>query len=119
MAAFKDIARASPLADWKYFVRGLAAYYRQDAAEMQANWDRLDAGRFAARIAASLKVLADPAVVPMDDFRTTDTLARLGGAVLGGPILARLQTLQGHVAAGRWREAVKLLRAVNPLALPN
>ena len=115
MAALKDIARASPFADWKYFVRGLAAYYRQDAAEMQANWDRLEAGRFAARIAASLKVLADPAVVPMDDFRTTDTLARLGSAVLGGPILARLQTLQGHVAAGRWREAVKLLRAANPL----
>ena len=115
MAALKDIARASPFADWKYFVRGLAAYYRQDSAEMQANWDRLDAGRFAARIAASLKVLADPAVVPMDDFRTTDTLARLGSAVLGGPILARLQTLQGHVAAGRWREAVKLLRAANPL----
>lgn len=113
LAALKDIARASPLADWKYFVRGLAAYYRQDAAEMGANWDRLDAGRFAARIAASLKVLADPAVVPMDGIRTTDTLARLGSAVLGGPILARLQTLQGHVAAGRWREAVKLLPAVN------
>lgn len=28
MTAVKDIARASPFADWKYFVRGLAAYYR-------------------------------------------------------------------------------------------
>ena len=115
MAALKDIARASAFADWKYFVRGLAAYYRQDAAEMQANWERLDAGRFAAKIAASLRVLADPAVVSIDDFRATDTLARLGAAVLGGPVLARLQTLQGHVVAGRWREAVKLLRAATPV----
>ncbi len=29
--------------------------------------------------------------------------------------MTRLQTLQGHVATGRWREAVKLLCAVNPL----
>jgi tetratricopeptide (TPR) repeat protein len=82
---------------------------------MQANWDRLDAGRFAARIAASLKVLADPAVVPMDDFHTSDMLTRLGSKVLGGPILAQLQTLQGHVAAGRWREAARLLRSANPV----
>ena len=115
MAALKDIARGSPFADWKYFVRGLAAYYRQDKAEMQANWERLDAGRFAAKIAASLRVLADPAVVSLDDFRTTETLVRLGSAVLGGPILARLQTLQGHVAAGRWREAVKVLKAAKPV----
>ena len=47
MAVLKDIPRAFPFADWKYLVRGLAAYYRQDAAEMQANWERLDAGRFA------------------------------------------------------------------------
>ena len=62
-----------------------------------------------------MKVLADPAVVSTDDFRTTDTLARLGSAVLGGPILARLRTLQGHVAAERWREALRSLCAVGPL----
>ncbi len=61
VALLKDIPRASPFADWKYLVRGLAAYYRQDPAEMQANWERLEAGRFAARIAAPLKALADPA----------------------------------------------------------
>jgi len=115
MAVLKDIPRASPSADWKYFVRGLAAYYRQDAAEMQANWQRLDAGRFAARIAAPLKALADPDAVSADDSRMADTLARLGSEALGGRILARLQKLQDHVIAGRWREAVRLLRTAGPL----
>ena len=116
MTALKDIARTSPFADWKYFVRGLAAYYRQDGAEMQANWDRLDGKRFAARIAASLKVLADPAVVPIDDFHATDVLARLGSAVLGGPILSQLQNLQGHVAAGRWRQGNAVATSRPPVA---
>ncbi len=113
MAALKDVARTSPLADWKYFVRGLAAYYRQDADEMPANWNRLDAGRFAARIAAALKFFADQDTVPTDDVRMADALARLNGGILGKPELAQLQTLQGYVAAGRWREMVKLLPAVN------
>lgn len=115
-AAFlKDVPRASPFADWKYFVRGLAAYYRQDATEMQANWQRLDAGRFAARIAAPLKALANPGVVAADDPSVADALARLGGQVLGGPILARLQQMQDFLSAGRWREAVKPFRAAVPL----
>lgn len=84
---------------------------------MQANWDRLDGKRFATRSAASLKVVADPDVVPIDDFHATDALARLGSAVLGGPILAQLQTLQGHMAAGRWREAMRSLRVARPLLL--
>ena len=115
LAAMKDIARASPFADWKYFVRGLAAYYRQDTVEMQANWDRLDAGRFAAQNCRLAKDPGRSCRGPEDDFRTPGTLTRLSGAVLGGPVLGRLQTLQGHVAVGRWREAVKLLRTVNPL----
>ena len=32
------ISRSSPVADWKLFVRGLAAYYRVDEATMKANW---------------------------------------------------------------------------------
>jgi hypothetical protein len=63
----QDIPRGSPFADWKYFVRGLAAYYRQDAAESQANFARLQPGRFAARIAAALATLARAAEAPAND----------------------------------------------------
>ncbi|MGA2619506.1 MAG: hypothetical protein ABSF26_18000 [Thermoguttaceae bacterium] len=110
MALLKDIPRASPFADWKYLVRGLAAYYRQDTAEMQANWERLDAGRFAARIAAPLKALADLAAASAGSPRTADGLARLKSAVAAGPLLKRLEKLQDLVIAGRYRDALRLLR---------
>src|SRR5262249_4086656 len=50
-AELRDIARSPPFGDWKFFVRGLAGFYRHDAGEMHANWDRLDADRAAVRIA--------------------------------------------------------------------
>ena len=44
----QGIGRESPLADWRFFVRGLAAYYRRDDEQMQDNWERLDPNRAAA-----------------------------------------------------------------------
>ena len=61
LAALGDVPRNSPFAEWKLFVRGLAAYYRHDDEAMRANWDRLAPDRFAARLAAPLRRLADPA----------------------------------------------------------
>ena len=46
MAALKHLPRSSPFADWKYFVRGLIAYYHQDGEALEANWGRLDSARF-------------------------------------------------------------------------
>ena len=112
MAAIGEIPRTSPFADWKYLVRGLAAYYREDADGMQANWERLAPERFASRIAASLKALADAASA--SDPETAERLARLGRGLAGGPVLECLQRLQNFVVASRWREAVKLLRIASP-----
>ena len=53
----REIARSSPLSEWKLFVRGLAAFYRRDSAEAQANWDRLDADRAPFRIVKRLRNL--------------------------------------------------------------
>jgi len=113
-AALKDIPRGSPFADWKYLVRGLAAYYREDAAGMAANWERLVPGRFAARIATPLQALAGSARVVADGRGTAGALARLGNQVAGGPILDSLQRLQDLVMEGRWREAVNMLRVRGP-----
>jgi len=115
LALLKEIPRASPFADWKYLVRGLAAYYREDWPEMTANWERLDPQRLAARVAAPLRALADPALAAAGDGPMASRLMRLAEEILGGPALARLQKLQDHVAAGRWPEAVKLLRDAGPL----
>ena len=50
----RDLARSSVLSEWKFFVRGLAAYYRHDADDVKANWDRLDPKRKAFPIAQRL-----------------------------------------------------------------
>jgi len=103
----KDLPRSSPFADWKYFVRGLAAYYQRDGEEIQANWSRLDPDRFAARIAGSLTALIEDEV---EDSRFSGPTNRLQEEVLGTPILSRLNYLQAHVAAGRWKEALRELK---------
>ena len=58
LAALRDVSRSSPFSDWRLFVRGLAAFSRSAAGEARANWDRLDPGRAAARIARSLTALS-------------------------------------------------------------
>jgi tetratricopeptide (TPR) repeat protein len=67
---------------------------------MQANWDRLDPDRFAARIAASLKALAasDSDGVSQGDSR----LQKIEAAVLDVPLWSRLQQLREHLIQDRW-----------------
>jgi len=50
----KYIARSSPYADWRLFVRGLCAFYNSDFETARLNWQRLDTTRRPARIAATL-----------------------------------------------------------------
>ena len=57
-AALREVARGSPFADWRLFVRGLAAYERGEVEEAKGAWERLDPERAAARIARSLQRLA-------------------------------------------------------------
>jgi tetratricopeptide (TPR) repeat protein len=104
----QNVARRSPFADWKLFVRGLAAYYRQDSEQMQANWDRLHPDRFAARIAASLKGLAasDSDHVAQGDSR----LRKIEAAVLEVPIWSRLEQLRSHMIHDRWHRFFKELK---------
>ncbi len=50
----KSIARSSPYADWRLFVRGLCAFYSSDFETARENWKRLDSTRRPSRIAATL-----------------------------------------------------------------
>lgn len=109
----KDVPRSSPFADWRLFVRGLAAYYRGETAEVRANWDRLEEGRMAARIAASLRVLTEAGESTSDRASpgSTDALER---AILGGSLTTYLQELQRCLAEDVARGAVKVLRRCRP-----
>jgi len=112
LAQLKAISRNSPLADWKFFVRGLAAYYRQDIDEMLANWDRLDRERFAARIAKPLQVLAGAAPLDTTDSRLRSAVSQLERQMAGQSLTVQLSTLQRQIADHDWSNALKTLRTV-------
>ncbi|MHC4402132.1 MAG: tetratricopeptide repeat protein [Planctomycetota bacterium] len=106
----RDIPRQSLFADWKYFVRGLIAYYRRDKTGMAANWSRLDADRAATGIAAPLKVVAGMAP-PRDDGNMRSKVSRLENQVTNGAVLGRLTRLRQSTADRDWPLLLKTLRA--------
>ena len=102
----------------------LCAAWRPTTGRMRprpaANFQRLQPGRFAARIAAVLAAVADPTECPRaagrrDLGRTdknacpADALLAIRNSLPDGRVLGRLEKLQHHLTAGRFREAVKLL----------
>lgn len=100
--AVRDVSRGSPFADWKLFVRGLAAFFRRQPDEARANWERLDPDRDAARIAGSLLALNAP------EGRSSEAnLEPLERLVFGEPILAPLEQMRSQIAQDRWDEAVR------------
>jgi tetratricopeptide (TPR) repeat protein len=109
LAALKDLPRSSPFADWKLFLRGLAAYYRRDDVEMRANWDRLDPARSAIKIAAALRLLAEPSAQCAEQ-NLPSMLYPLEKEVFGEPISGLLSDLQGHLLEDRWKPLLRSLR---------
>ncbi len=107
----RDIARSSPVSEWKLLVRGLAAFYRGDHGETQANWSRLDPERAPQRIARHLQKLQQGQ--SEKDAVGTD-FAELEGLVYGERILPRLRELSDLVAKDRW---VDVLRRITSLRL--
>jgi hypothetical protein len=97
----QGIPRSSPLADWRLFVRGLAAFRRNDMGQARANWDRLDGKRAANRIATKLL-----AVVETDN---APNLTALESRQFGEPVIERLDQLQQAIDTGKWERALNLI----------
>ena len=109
LAHLRDIPRQSLFADWKFFVRGLIAYYRRDKTGIEANWNRLDADRAAARIAAPLKVVAGMAP-PRDDGNLRAKVGRLTNQAAEGAVLGKLTRLRQSAADHDWPLLLKTLQ---------
>ena len=105
----KDIPRQSLFADWKYFVRGLMAYYRRDGVGMTDNWDRLDADRAAARIVTPLKVVAGMAP-PKDDGNLRWKVGRLENQAADRMVLTKLIRIRQFAADHDWPLLFKTLQ---------
>jgi len=107
----RDISRSSPVSEWKLLVRGLAAFYRGDHGETQANWSRLDPERAPLRIARQLQNLHQG---QSEKDAGGPDLGELEGLVYGERILPRLRELSDLVAKDRW---VDVLRRITSLRL--
>ena len=105
----RDIARNSPLSDWKLLVRGLAAFYRGDQEETQANWNRLDPDRAPIRIARHLQNLHDSR---SEAKAGGPDLEKIENLVFGESILPRIRELNTLVVENRWAD---VLRRIIPL----
>ncbi len=96
----RDLARNSPLSEWKFFIRGLAAFYRGEAEEAKTNWDRLDPKRKALPITQRLLRLVQQEG-PSSDNTTLETWET---AAFGEPVIARvnqLRSLGGPARVGK------------------
>ena len=104
----RDLARSSVLSEWKFFVRGLAAYYRHDSDDIKANWDRLDPKRKAFPIAQRLLQLME-AGGPSAAGAQIEAAEKLA---FGEPVLDRLRKVCGLAAGQEWDKVVLLLGPV-------
>ncbi len=112
LACLKEISRQSVFADWKYFVRGLMAYYRKDRTEMEANWGRLDPDRAAVTVAAPLKVMAGIAS-PQQDVNLRAKIVRLEKHTANQTVLSSLMRLRQSQADHDWPQVVKTFRVIH------
>jgi hypothetical protein len=101
----RDLARSSPLSEWKFFIRGLAAFQRGDAEETKTNWDRLDPKRKAFPITKRLRRLVQQEGPSPDNAN----LEMWETAAFGEPVLARLHQVRSLAAHQEWDKVVRLL----------
>ncbi len=109
LECLRDISSQSLFADWKYFVRGLIAYYRRDKDGMANNWDRLDADRAAARIVVPLKVIAGM-TPPQDDGNLRTKIGCLENHSADRAVLSKLTRLRQSVTDHDWDQLFKTLQ---------
>jgi len=106
----QPIPRSSPLADWRFFVRGLIAFRKQDSEQAKSNWDRLDPQRAAHKIAQTLLASSDQK--PHADQQKQ--LKALELQAFGEAVLDRLAELRRALETSDWKRA---LQVIGPLRM--
>lgn len=104
----QPIPRSSPMADWRYFVRGLIAFRKNDLDQAKANWDRLEPQRAARKISRALLSLSDERL----SVESTRHLKALELGTYGEAVLDRLQDLRKAIEKSDWK---RVLHNIGPL----
>jgi tetratricopeptide (TPR) repeat protein len=108
----REIPRQSPFADWRLFLRGLAALRAGDHANAIANWDRLEAARPCHRIASQLR--GTPPTAP-DGASAGHATAVLEKRLYGEAILEKLWQLQSFLEETCWDDALVMIHSLQML----
>ncbi len=109
----------SPFLEWKLFLRGLQAFYRNDDARALENWSRLQAERVPARLAAPFRCHIDRSFREAQPVGTQAALKaqfdRLQGSVVADQLRrlrAALADTESRTFAGVFRQVEALLPAL-------
>lgn len=103
------IARKSPYADWRLFIRGLVPFQRGDRAAAREAWHRLEAGRRPARIATTLDRAWDAAT--SEAAAPADGTSGIEAAAVSLMRRASLWTAAREIAAVRHRDGERTFSA--------
>jgi hypothetical protein len=117
LEVLQPIPRSSPVADWRYFVRGLVAFRQHELEQAKANWQRLHPDRAARTIARALlpdaaeKTGGEP---PASSPQTPGAnqlghLQALEPHVFGEPVLARVTELRKALDRADFIRALQII----------
>jgi tetratricopeptide (TPR) repeat protein len=97
-ASLQGIGLQSPFLEWKLLLRGLLAYYQGDDVRALENWQRLDADRLPARLAAPLRFTIDPAFRLAQPPATQTSLRQQADRLQSSGLVQPLRAIQSALA---------------------
>jgi tetratricopeptide (TPR) repeat protein len=103
----QPIGLQSPFLEWKLMLRGLQAYYQGDDVRALENWQRLDAGRLPARLAAPLRFTIDPAYRQAQPPDAQVVLQRQADRLQGSGLVPALREIQAALSSERLQVAFR------------
>jgi tetratricopeptide (TPR) repeat protein len=113
--ALQGIGLQSPFLEWKLLIRGLAAYYQRDDSRAIENWQRLDANRLPAKLAAPLRFEIDTAFKNAQSPETQSRLRKLAARLQGPNTVATLRAIQAALGVrGEFTKALSLADSLVP-----
>ncbi|MCY2964423.1 MAG: hypothetical protein NT069_12445, partial [Planctomycetota bacterium] len=87
----------SPFAEWRLFLRGLAAQRRGDKDTVEANWSRLDANRRPAKVVAKIRGLSTDSAAPGGGGGKS--LEQIERSLYGGSVTGLLRSVRQDLVA--------------------
>lgn len=110
----QGIGIQSPFLEWKLLVRGFQAYYQNEDERALENWQRLDAQRIPAKLAAPFRFRIDANYRLAQPPPTQVALQKLGDQLQSSGLVQSLRTLQTSLAGENLAPSFRLAEGLLP-----